>query len=246
MQWGCKMKKEINKDTQVMLDFLQDLKEERIKGIKTGFYVPIPKLEQGLPSLSFEIKGVDYIKTREGNEHDLKEVEKRKNIEKLFESIENNDLKSVKECLAQGIDVNFKDNIRDGYTPLMQSSYYGHLDIAKYLIEQGADVNAKCIGDAKGLTALMETCKLSCNTETAKLLIEQGADVNAKDSNGKTALDYIVISQQIQSNTGQDFGKIKDFIVSKGGKLGSQVKTNTINKSKTKQKSKSNDFERGM
>ena len=244
-------KKEFEKEKQEMLDFLQDLKEERIKGIKTGFYVPLVEKGWGFytaingeKDYEFELNGEYYRKTREGNEHDLKEVEKRKNIEKLFESIENNDLRQVKEYLAQGIDVNFKDNIRDGYTPLMSSSYHGRLNIAKYLIEQGADVNIKCKGDTKGLTALMETCKLSCNTKTAELLIEKGADVNAKDKNGKTALDYIVMSEQIQSGTGQDFKEIKDFVVSKGGKLGSQVAVKNNQKTKTKQKS--NDFERGI
>jgi hypothetical protein len=60
----------------------------------------------------------------------------------------------------------------------------GHLDVARDLIEAGADVNAK---DNNGSTPLF-FCALKGHVEVARALIEAGADVNAKKDNGVTPL----------------------------------------------------------
>lgn len=63
----------------------------------------------------------------------------------LFESVKNSDLEQVRQCLANGADVNARDNY-DGYgsTPLMLASHSNNLEIVKYLVECGADVLAEC------------------------------------------------------------------------------------------------------
>jgi len=59
-------------------------------------------------------------------------------------------------------------------------------EIAKKLIEKGANVNAK---DERGDTALMRAVSWG-HIKIVKLLIEKGANVNIKDNNGWTAMDY--------------------------------------------------------
>lgn len=58
--------------------------------------------------------------------------------------------------------------------------------MAKVLIENGADVNAK---DNTGVTPLMFASTLDHHA-VAKLLIESGSDVNAKDNDGWSALIF--------------------------------------------------------
>lgn len=240
MLGGCKMKKEINKDTQMMLDFLQDLKEERIRGIKTGFYVPI--VEQGHAfyqtihhgDYAFELNGKCYRQTREGNEHDLKEVEKRKVVEKLYTAIENKDLKSVKECFNQGVDVNFIDYARNRHTPLMWASQYGNNDIVKYLIEQGTEVN-KTQNFNRDYPLVLATKQ--GNIDIVKTLIANGADLNIKNQNNETAL---TIAQKL--NNKELVTLLKGHKALEQAIQKSEQKTTKLQKTK----SKSNDFGMNM
>ncbi len=63
----------------------------------------------------------------------------------------------------------------------------GNLEVVKYLVEQGADVNAK---DEDGWTVLHAVDE-GGNLEVVKYLVEQGADVNAKGEWGRTALHAV-------------------------------------------------------
>ena len=67
------------------------------------------------------------------------------------------------------------------------TSFFGHLDIVKYLFEQGADINTKNLFD---FTALYMACKTENCFETAELLIEKGAEINAKDNTYYTPLHF--------------------------------------------------------
>ena len=96
-----------------------------------------------------------------------------------------NGLETVQALLAQGADVNAKDNL--GYTALMYAAENGHTETAQALLARRADVNAK--ENKSGLTTLMAALA-NGRTETAQALLAHGTDVNAKDNFGWTALMY--------------------------------------------------------
>ena len=88
---------------------------------------------------------------------------------------------------SKGADVNAKDD--NGETALMRACANGKLEIVKYLISKGADVNAKItVGPHKGLTALIGA-SMRGHLEVVKYLVSKGADVNAKSDSGMTALN---------------------------------------------------------
>ena len=69
------------------------------------------------------------------------------------------------------------------------------LDIAKGLVERGADVNAK---SNTGTTALM-IAAIHNNPPMIGLLIESGADIDAKNNQGKTAQDVAEFNGNIEA-----------------------------------------------
>ena len=71
-----------------------------------------------------------------------------------------------------------------GATPLHKCAREGQLNVARALIEAGADVNAK---EDDGWTPLHH-CAQKGHLEVVRVLIEKGADVNAKEDDGRTPL----------------------------------------------------------
>ncbi|WP_157150095.1 ankyrin repeat domain-containing protein [Brachyspira sp. SAP_772] len=69
-------------------------------------------------------------------------------------------------------------------TSLMIASSFGHYDIAKALIDNGALVNLRAID---GFNALMEAVRAD-NIEIAQLLINNNSDINIKNEYGKTMI----------------------------------------------------------
>jgi ankyrin repeat protein/beta-lactamase regulating signal transducer with metallopeptidase domain len=103
--------------------------------------------------------------------------------ETLHGAVASGDIEGVKRLIAQGADLNARNE--KGQTPLHLSftSRYGR-STTVLLISEGADVNAK---DQAGETPLMMAAALG-RLYQAEVLITQGADVNAKANNGETAL----------------------------------------------------------
>jgi ankyrin repeat protein len=101
----------------------------------------------------------------------------------IHDAVIKGDLEKIKTLVKQNpsiIDC-FEDTPIGGRTPLFLAVYWGHKDIVKFLISNGANVNSI---DIYGHTSLHQTKSL----DIAKLLIAAGADVNARDSSGETPL----------------------------------------------------------
>ena len=74
----------------------------------------------------------------------------------------------------------------NGGTPLHLAAQEGHVDLARMLLDKGAEVDAR---DAKGETPLHRATEKG-HTDVAGLLLARGADVNATSKNGATALHW--------------------------------------------------------
>jgi len=92
-------------------------------------------------------------------------------------------LNAVKKYLAKGIDINAKGGSLKS-SALLSATLYDQVKVVEFLIQNGADVNAK--GEDGG-TALHAAAFLGQYTVT-KLLIQNGADVNARNNDGETVI----------------------------------------------------------
>lgn len=78
-----------------------------------------------------------------------------------------------------------------GWTPLMIAAYNNSISVCKYLIEQGADVNAQ---NFNGTTVIMYAKDAVLNTgnyEIMNILLENGANPFMTDYSGRNLFDYL-------------------------------------------------------
>ena len=74
--------------------------------------------------------------------------------------------------------------IWNGYTPLICASQNGHLEVVKYLIDKGANIESKDNSNFKylfwnGYTPLMHASK-NIHLEVVEYLIDKGANIEIK------------------------------------------------------------------
>jgi ankyrin repeat protein len=93
---------------------------------------------------------------------------------------------TVDVLLAAGAEVSAPSRETMKLTPLASSLAAGHNQIARTLIEHGADVNAKGDTDVTPL----HTAAARGNIEAATFLLEHGADINATTTGGKKPVTY--------------------------------------------------------
>jgi ankyrin repeat protein len=130
----------------------------------------------------------------------------------MRQAIQSQDVQAVQRLLQKGVDINATDE--HGDTPLMLGVLFSHMDslirahnptMVKFLLEQGADINAK----ANGCTPLI-TAAFFGDLETVKLLLDHGADLNILDDHGITA---------VQSAADGGHPQAVKLLLSKGGKI---------------------------
>jgi ankyrin repeat protein len=93
---------------------------------------------------------------------------------------------SVKRLLSiRNINVNVKDDLRE-YTPLHFAAWNGHVEIARLLLQNGAEVDAKSYGGYTPLHCAAE----QGNVDILHLLVENGANLEAQSNDGWRALHH--------------------------------------------------------
>lgn len=107
----------------------------------------------------------------------------------LIEAAKTRDIRTVRYLLDHGADVNAKDHV--GGTALSQAALRGSTDIARLLIERGADVHVKV--SRWELTPLIMAAQRE-SVEMVDLLLAKGAPVDGKDITGATAIMWAAYS----------------------------------------------------
>jgi hypothetical protein len=105
-------------------------------------------------------------------------------LKNLMEAIRLGELECVRESVVAGADINgwyfdwSAERDDHCYTPLSYAVRHERLDIVKFLLEAGANINE---GAEEGDTALVMSC-CNDNAVIVKLLIESGADPSKEPS----------------------------------------------------------------
>lgn len=91
----------------------------------------------------------------------------------IYVAIRNGDLDAVKQALANDPDSLYSTEGTLGATPLHQAAASGNVEIAQFLIESGADVNAM---DMRGVTPLTMAMDADGSDEMIELIKSNGGD----------------------------------------------------------------------
>lgn len=102
----------------------------------------------------------------------------------FFEACAFGDRKRVDELLQRQPSL-LNEYSEDGYPPAGLSIFFRHPELARHLIERGADVNAAAKNPQR--VAPVHAAAAVCDRETMRLLLERGADPNARQQEGFTA-----------------------------------------------------------
>ncbi|HEY4689399.1 MAG TPA: ankyrin repeat domain-containing protein [Anaerolineae bacterium] len=107
----------------------------------------------------------------------------------LFEASAVGDLERVKSILAEDPDLIaelMNAYSHDGFTPLGLAAFFGHADIAEYLLARGAEVNS--VSRNRMRVMPLHSAVAGRHLRIAEALIAHGADVNAAQQDGFTPL----------------------------------------------------------
>lgn len=133
------------------------------------------------------------------------------NGQHLHKAVMQNNEESILKILSSGeVSIEVTDVL--GYTPLMNASQKGYLNIVNILLEHGADVEAQ---NASGKNSLMLACFIG-NLEVVKRLRLSGASWDVIDRGGSTPVHWAVDSGNHE---------LVEWMINDGAKIGIRDRT---------------------
>jgi len=132
-----------------------------------------------------------------GEGNDIDGIYGKEKMTLLNLSIKNGNILVAGKLVKIGADKNRQSH---GKTPLMFCIQNRQIDLMRFLIRNGADINSKA---RNGNTALITATRMN-KLEDVRLLVENGADVSHKNDKKMTALDIA---------NSADFPEIAEYLV---------------------------------
>ncbi|MEO8474629.1 MAG: ankyrin repeat domain-containing protein [Chryseolinea sp.] len=135
------------------------------------------KTEQGISLLQLAI----YYRKPEM----VRVLRSRRSTIDVFEAAAIGEINAVRDTLTSKPEL-INSYAADGFTPLGLACFFGHFDIAQYLVNAGADVNLAS-NNAFKVAPIHSSCSIS-SFELTELLLKNNANVNATQQQGVTPL----------------------------------------------------------
>lgn len=119
--------------------------------------------------------------------NEQKEGVKKPDVD-IHTAVVTNNIEAVKQHIAAGSNIDEKDPF-GGSSPLISATVFGKPEVARILIDAGADINFQ---NNDGSTAL-HTAAFFCHPDIVKMLLEKGADKSIKNKYGATAYETVAL-----------------------------------------------------
>lgn len=103
---------------------------------------------------------------------------------RLIDAVMVGDLTTASRLLDKGVDVNSRNDKWPNNSALQIASQCSQVEMVKFLLTRGADINAVTRLDG----TVLHSASKSSDIQMVELLLDQGADVNIQDLNGYPAL----------------------------------------------------------
>ena len=120
------------------------------------------------PPPSAEVKPAETVAEAAQQVQSLKPLSKADKL--LFGAAEAGNIEAINQAMTDGADVNAKDDLYGGWTPLHYAVSGGHMEVAKLFLTKGADVNAK----NDNIKTPLDVAAQEGRTEIADLLRKHG------------------------------------------------------------------------